>query len=172
MRMKKKPASETAAPAQGQLPWKLKFAGGRYRPLVAAVVAMLIVVVCVDVEPKLMVLLGLKVTTGKSTAPDGVEVNIAVKAAVPLKPFAAFIVTVLIVEEPCVTGAGFVAATVTPPMAMLRLVDVADWLLASVALTVNVEVAPIAEAAGVPDITPVPAKLSPAGRLPEAIDQV
>ena len=85
---------------QGQSPWNARFVGGRYKALVAAVVATLIVEFCVVVEPKFRVLLGVNVTTGKSTAPDGIEVNAAVNAAVPLKPFTAFTVTVPAFDEP------------------------------------------------------------------------
>ena len=68
---------------------------------------------------------------------------------------------------------GLGAANVTPPMAMLRLAEVADWLLESVTLTVNVELVPIADAAAVPEIIPVSGvRLNPAGRLPEFMAQV
>jgi hypothetical protein len=68
---------------------------------------------------------------------------------------------------------GAVAANVTPPTAMLRLVELADWLFESDTLTVNIEFVPIADFAGVPEISPVPGvKFSPAGRLPEITDQV
>jgi hypothetical protein len=95
----RKPASEVAAAAQGQLPWNGRFIGGRFTALVAAVVAMFIVAVWGVVEPKLRVLLGVKVTTGKSTAPEGPEIEV-VKAAVPLKPSTAFNVTVPVVVDP------------------------------------------------------------------------
>ena len=49
----------------------------------------------------------------------------------------------------------------------------AEVLFESVTLTVNVEVVPMADAAGVPEMIPVPAvRVNPAGRAPEATVQV
>jgi len=52
---------------------------------------------------------------------------------------------------------------------MLSVEDVAVRLLASFTLTVKAE---LPAAVGVPEIVPVALRLNPAGRLPEAIDQL
>jgi len=114
-----------------------------------------------------------KVTAGKSTAPAGEPVTLAVRVAVPVKPLTTFSVMGSVPDMPCeaiVTGLVDAAVKLKPLTAMVKLAEVAVLPCESVTVTAKVAV-PTAVAMGVPEITPAVDNNKPLGRLPELLTQ-
>lgn len=104
-----------------------------------------------------------KVGTGKSIAPAGELVTLAVSVAVPINPLTTFSVIIPVADEPCESvelGVRDDAETVKPLTTIVRFPEVAVKLFESVTFTVKLEV-PTAPAAGVPEIIPPLDKDSP-----------
>jgi hypothetical protein len=111
-----------------------------------------------------------KVGTGKSIAPGGVPVTLAVSVAVPVKPLTTFNVIIPVPDEPCVAtviGVEDPAVKLKPLTTIVRLPEVAVFPTESVTFTVKEgEGVTTAEALGVPEITPDGDNDRPEGRLP------
>jgi hypothetical protein len=81
-----------------------------------------------------------KVKTGKSMAPGGVPVTLAVSVAVPVNPLTTFNVRRPVPDEPCVAiviGASEAAVKLNPLTAIVRVPESAVLLFESVTCTVK-----------------------------------
>jgi len=116
-----------------------------------------------------------KVTTGKSIAPAGEPVTLAVRVAVPVNPLTTFRVMSSVPDMPCeaiVIGLVEEDVKLNPLTAIVRTTDVAVSPCESVTFTAKPTGVVTAEAIGVPEITPALDSVKPDGRLPEVIIQV
>lgn len=172
---------ETAAAASGQAR-PIGLAGWRNAAPAAAVVAIFSVTLPVATALlKVIVLFDelkfefgvVKVRTGKSIAPAGEPVTVAVRVAVPVKPLTTFSVMSSVPDMPCeaiVIGLVDAAAKLKPLTAMVKFAEVAVLPCESVTVTAKVAV-PTAEAMGAPEITPALESDKPFGKLPELVTQ-
>jgi hypothetical protein len=114
-----------------------------------------------------------KVKTGKSIAPAGEPVTLAVRVAVPVKLLTTFRVMSSVPDMPCeamVMGLVDPGVKLKPLTAMVKFAEVAVLPCESVTVTAKVAV-PTAEAMGVPEITPALDSDKPLGKLPELLTQ-
>jgi hypothetical protein len=170
------PNRETAAAASGKAR-PIGPVGSRNEAVAAVVATLSVTFPVITALLKVIVLFAelkfesgvVKVKTGKSFAPAGEPVTLAVRVAVPVKPLTTFSMMNPVPDMPgevIVIWPKDAGVKLNPLTAMVKLPEVAVVPCESVTFTVKVEV-PTAEPMGVPEITPALDSSRPVGRAPE-----